>query len=180
MAARYPLVLNNNKLQELQIADELATDSITTGSSSTAGTITGDWSLSSGSKLQSTFADLAEWYRADTAYPAGTVLVFGGNAEVTTTTIFGDSRVAGVVSTDPAFILNKDLQSEFNALIALQGRVFCKVVGRVQKGDLLTTAGTAGHAAKVIDAKVGTIVGKALEDKDTSQAGLIEISVGRS
>jgi hypothetical protein len=180
MAAKYPLVLNGSNVQELQSADDLATTSITTGSSSTAGTITGDWSLSSGSKLQSTYADLAEWYRADATYSAGTVLVFGGSAEVTTTTTFGDSRVAGVVSSDPAFVLNKNFESANSALIALQGRVFCKVVGRIQKGDLLTTAGTAGHAVKAINPVIGTIIGKALADKDSSESGMIEISVGRT
>jgi hypothetical protein len=180
MAAKYPLVLNGSSVQELQSADDLATTSITAGSNSTAGTITGNWSLSSGSKLQSTYADLAEWYRADATYTEGTVLVFGGSSEVTTTTTFGDTRVAGVVSTEPAFVLNKNIEGSHSALIALQGRVFCKVVGRVQKGDLLTTAGAAGHAAKAIDPKVGTIIGKALTDKDSPEAGMIEISVGRT
>ena len=180
MTARYPLVLNGNNIQELQSADDLATTSITTGASSTSGTITGNWSLSAGSKLQSTYADLAEWYSDDKNYSEGTVLVFGGSAEVTTTTTFGDSKVAGVVSSKPAFILNKDFENGVSALIALQGRVFCKIVGRVQKGDLLTTAGVAGHAAKAIDPKVGAIIGKALADKDSIEAGMIEISVGRT
>ena len=179
MTARYPLVLNGSNVQELQSADDLATTSITTGSSSTAGTITGNWSLSAGSKLQSTYADLAEYYAADKEYAVGTVLVFGGDAEVTTTTIFGDTRLAGVVSENPAYTMNSAL-SGTRANIALQGRVLCKVVGRVQKGDLLTTAGVAGHAAKAIDPKVGAIVGKVLTNKDTVEAGLVEISVGRT
>jgi len=179
MAAKYPLVLNGSNVQELQSADDLATTSITTGNSSTAGTITGNWSLSAGSKLQSTYADLAEYYAADKEYAVGTVLVFGGDAEVTTTTTFGDTRLAGVVSENPAYTMNSAL-SGTRANIALQGRVFCKVVGRVKKGDLLTTAGVAGHAAKAIDAKVGTIIGKALADKDSIEAGMIEVSVGRT
>jgi hypothetical protein len=180
MAARYPLVLNGTSIQELQAADALATTSITTGAATTAGTITGNWSLSASSKLQSTYADLAEYYAADKEYAAGTVLVFGGDAEVTTTTTFGDSRVAGVVSENPAFILNKDFEGTHGALIALQGRVFCKVVGRVKKGDLLTTAGVAGHAVKAINPAIGTIIGKALANKESTEADLIEISVGRT
>jgi hypothetical protein len=179
MTARYPLVLNGSNVQELQSADDLATTSITTGSSSTAGTITGNWSLSSGSKLQATYADLAEYYAADKEYAVGTVLVFGGDAEVTTTTIFGDTRLAGVVSENPAYTMNSAL-SGTRANIALQGRVLCKVVGRVQKGDLLTTAGVSGHAVKAIDAKVGAVIGKALSNKDSIEAGMIEISVGRT
>lgn len=179
MAAKYPLVLSGTNIEELQTSDDLATTSITTGSNSTAGTITGNWSLSSGSKLQATYADLAEYYAADKEYAVGTVLVFGGDAEVTTTTTFGDTRLAGVVSENPAYTMNSAL-SGTRANIALQGRVPCKVVGRVQKGDLLTTAGVAGHAAKAIDPKVGAIVGKALENKDSVEAGLVEVSVGRT
>jgi hypothetical protein len=179
MTARYPLVLNGSNIQELQSADDLATTSITTGSSSTAGTITGNWTLSVGSKLQSTYADLSEYYTSDKEYAVGTVLVFGGDAEVTTTTTFGDTRLAGVVSENPAYVMNSGLGGT-RAGIALQGRVLCKVVGRVQKGDLLTTAGVAEHAAKAIEPKVGTIIGKALVNKDTVEAGLIEVSVGRT
>jgi hypothetical protein len=157
----------------------VTTTAITTGNSSTAGTITGDWSLASGSKLQSTYADLAEYYTSDKDYEVGTVLIFGGNAETTITNTFGDTRLAGVVSKNPAYVMNTDLLGP-RACIALQGRVFCKVVGRIKKGDLLTTAGVAGHAAKAIDPKIGAIIGKALMDKDSIEAGMIEISVGRT
>ena len=154
---------------------------LSTGAAATAGTITGNWSLSANSRLQATYAaDLAEWYTSDKVYEPGTVLVFGGDAETTTTNIFGDTRVAGVVSTDPAYTMNSHLQEKGTAVcIALQGRVPCKVVGRVKKGDLLTTSGIPGHATKAIDPKVGTIIGKALEDKDASEAGVIEVAVGR-
>jgi hypothetical protein len=133
----------------------------------------------SGVSTEAKYADLAEYYTSDKNYEPGTVLVFGGVSETTTTTIFGDTRLAGVVSENPAHVMNNDLDG-VRACIALQGRVFCKVVGRVKKGDLLTTAGVAGHAAKAIDPKVGTIIGKALMDKDSVEAGLIEISVGRT
>ena len=160
-------------------ASTITTTNLTTGDADTEGTITGTWSLSSDSKLQATYADLAEYYSSDKIYEPGTVLIFGGSAETTTTNIFGDTRLAGVVSEKPAYVMNNEL-SGTRACIALQGRVFCKVVGRVKKGDLLTTAGVVGHAAKAIDPKVGTIIGKALMDKDSIEAGLIEISVGRT
>jgi hypothetical protein len=104
--------------------------------------------------------------------------VFGGDAEVTTTDTFGDARLAGVVSTNAAYAMNNDLAGT-RSLVALQGRVPCKVVGQVKKGDMLTTAGIPGHAAKAMDPRVGTIIGKALEDKDYSEAGVIEVAVGR-
>ena len=134
--------------------------------------------LFQGTATAARFADLAEYYTSDREYDPGTVLVFGGSEETTTTTIFGDARLAGVVSTDPGFIMNSELQGT-RACIALQGRVPCKVVGRVKKGDLLTTSAIPGHAAKAIDPKIGTIIGKALEDKDYTEAGIIEVAVGR-
>ena len=132
----------------------------------------------SGVATSAQFADLAEYYTADQEYAPGTVLIFGGVAETTTTNTFGDARVAGVVSTDPGFIMNEKLQG-IRVCLALQGRVPCKVVGKVKKGDMLTTAGVVGHAAKAMDPKVGTIIGKALEDKDYTEAGVIEVAVGR-
>ncbi len=127
---------------------------------------------------QARFADLAEYYTADKEYEPGTVLIFGGTAETTTTNVFGDARLAGVVSTAPGYSMNAELAGT-RALVALQGRVPCKVVGRVKKGDMLTTAGIVGHAAKAIDPRVGTIIGKALEDKDYTEMGVIEVAVGR-
>ena len=152
-----------------------------TGSSNTATpvTILGQWELGANATLQATFADLAEFYTSDQEYEPGTVLVFGGTAETTTTTTFGDTRLAGVVSTEPGFMMNGELKGT-RVCLALQGRVPCKVVGRVKKGDMLTTAGIVGHAAKAIDPRVGTIIGKALQDKDYSEAGVIEVAVGRA
>ncbi len=151
-----------------------------TGSSSasTPVTLTGQFALGANSTMQATFADLAEFYSSDQEYEPGTVLVFGGTAETTTTNIFGDARLAGVVSTDPGFKMNGELKGT-RVCLALQGRVPCKVVGRVKKGDMLTTAAIPGHAAKAIDPRVGTIIGKALQDKDYTEAGVIEVAVGR-
>jgi hypothetical protein len=122
---------------------------------------------------------LAEWYTADTEYEPGTVLVFGGDAEVTTTDTINDTRCAGVVTTNPAYVLNGDV-SGTKACLALVGRVPCKVVGRVKKGDILTTSATPGYAVRATTPTLGAIVGKALQDKDYGEAGVIEIAVGRA
>ena len=144
------------------------------------GTISGVWSLTgTGSSLQATYSDLAEWYTADAEYEPGTVLVFGGDAETTTTTTINDTRCAGVVTTDPAYIMNSELTGT-KACLALAGRVPCKVVGRVKKGDILTTSATPGYAVRATTPTLGAIVGKALEDKDYGEAGVIEIAVGRA
>jgi hypothetical protein len=141
--------------------------------------VQGTWSLDTGAKFQATYADLAEYYEGDQDYEPGTVLVFGGDKEVTTTTVINDTRMAGVVTTNPAYVMNKE-QAGIKVCIALAGRVPCKVVGRVKKGDMLTTSATPGYAVKAMTPTLGAIIGKALEDKDYGEAGVIEIAVGRA
>jgi len=158
---------------------------LTTGGNTTSGTITGRWTLTgtspNESRLQATYsADLAEYYEGDKEYDVGTVLVFGGDKEVTTSNIKGDTRVAGVVSNTAAFVMY-DACPGFKNLVALQGRVPCRVAGKIKKGDLLITSSIAGVAiAAVGDVKVGTVVGKALQNYDSDHIGTIEIAVGRT
>ena len=156
----------------------LKSTTLTTGADTTAGTIRGYWSLVGGSRLQATYADIAEYYEGDKEYEPGTVLVFGGDKEVTTTTQMNDTRSAGVVTTDPAYVMNSE-QTGIKICIALAGRVPCKVVGRVKKGDLLTTSATPGYAVKATTPTLGAIIGKAIEDKDYGEAGVIQVAVGR-
>jgi hypothetical protein len=154
----------------------LKSKTLTTGSSVTAGTITGAWGING--TLAATYSDLAEFYEGDQEYEPGTVLIFGGDKEVTTTTTMNDTRSAGVVTTDPAYIMNKD-QKGIKVCIALAGRIPCKVIGRVKKGDLLTTSATPGYAVRASTPTLGAIIGKALEDKDYGEAGVIQVAVGR-
>jgi hypothetical protein len=151
---------------------------ITSGSNATAGTITGDWTLTSGSTFQATYADLAEYYEGDKEYEAGTVLVFGGDKEVTTITEKGSRRVAGVVSTNPAYTMNAECPG-IKICVALQGRVPVKVLGQVRKGDLLVSSAIEGHAIVDNDPKVGTVIGKAVADKLDETRGIVEAVVGR-
>ena len=104
--------------------------------------------------------------------------MFGGDKEVTTTSIKDDTRAAGVVTTNPAYVMNQE-QTGIKVCIALAGRVPCKVVGRVKKGDMLTTSATPGYAVRAIDPKLGSIIGKALEDKEYGEAGVIQVAIGR-
>ena len=124
------------------------------------------------------YADLAELYTADAEYEPGTVVEFGGAAEVTLSSKAGSTRVAGVVSTNPSYIMNSTLQSEHVAVVALQGRVPCKVIGPVSKGDMMVAAG-GGYAKVDNNAKAGTIIGKALEVLHNPH-GIIEVVVGRN
>jgi hypothetical protein len=122
------------------------------------------------------YADLAEKYTADAEYAPGTVVVFGGTAEVTVDAEDGDTKVAGVVSTNPSYIMNSGLESEHVATVALTGRVPTMVVGSVKKGDLMVAAGL-GRARAEADPRVGSVIGKALEDSEGDAT--IEVVVGR-
>lgn len=93
------------------------------------------------------YADLAEKYTADAEYTPGTVVIFGGTAEITTTTQFADVRVAGAISTDPAYLMNSGSDG---LSVALRGRIPVNVIGPVNKGDLLVTASNnPGYAVSV-------------------------------
>ena len=153
----------------------LITTNISTGANTTVGNITGNWQLTTGSRMQATYADLAEYYEADILYEAGTVLEFGGEKEVT---IAEDAttRVAGVVSTNPAYVMNSSCPG-YAVPIALQGRVPVKVRGKVQKGDLMVSGGN-GYARPWNHATPGMVIGKAIANFEGSD-GVIEIAVGR-
>ena len=157
------------------LASYVQTGNITTGAFNTAGTITGNFTLTAGSRLQATYADLAEYYEADQPYEPGTVLEFGGEKEVTLATD-ETRRVAGVVTTDPAYIMNAGCPGHAVA-IALQGRVPVKVRGNIKKGDMMISGGS-GFARPTHDPKIGTVIGKALVDFNGAE-GVIEIAIGR-
>jgi hypothetical protein len=123
------------------------------------------------------YADLAEKYTADAEYAPGTVVVFGGDKEVTVTSTDADRAVAGVVSTNPSYIMNAGLEAEHVATVALTGRVPTRVTGSVRKGDLMVSAGN-GIARAEQDPRVGTVIGKALENHEGTE-GVIEVVVGR-
>ena len=127
------------------------------------------------------YADLAEMYTTDAEYEPGTVLVFGGNQEVTTSTVTHDHRVAGVVSTNPAHIMNAGLQGEHTVEVALVGRVPVSVIGNISAGDRVVTSNRAG-VAEALDMtryQPGVIIGKALQSYSGNGVGVIEVVVGR-
>ena len=153
---------------------------ISAGTESTDATVTGRWTLVGTSRWQSTYAaDLAEYYEGDREYEVGTVLIFGGDREVTISSSYQDKRVAGVVSDTAAYSMYGACPG-FKNQIALQGRVPCKVKGIISKGDLLVTSDVAGVAMAARDPQAGTIIGKAIENHDSDSIGTIVISVGRT
>ena len=129
-----------------------------------------------GTATSAQYADLAERYTSDTIYEPGTVVSFGGDAEVTMSTESMDSRIAGVVSTNPGFLMNDGLEGT-NVAVALTGRVPVKVTGTIRKGDMLVSAGE-GYAKAEANPRLGSVIGKALEDFN-GVSGIIEVVVGR-
>jgi hypothetical protein len=135
-----------------------------------------------GTATAAEYADVAERYEADAVYEPGDVVCFGGEFEITASTVRGDHRVAGVISTNPAYMMNADAGPDVtHPYVALLGRVPCKVVGTVKKGDILITSDVFGHAvvAGPEDLLCGRVVGKALANKSDSAAGVVEVVVGR-
>ena len=126
---------------------------------------------------QAQYADLAERYEADADYEPGTVLIIGGESEVTISDEPGSYKVVGVVSTDPAYLMN----SEGNGIpVALRGRVPCKVTGNVNKGDVIISGDTPGHGMVAADPQNLSplqIIGRSLSSKLDAGPGIVEIIV---
>jgi hypothetical protein len=158
---------------ELTLTNLRATTANGTGSK-----VYGTWTLAAGATFQATFADLAERYAADADYAAGTVLVIGGNQEVTVTTQRADTAKAGIVSTNPAYTLNAGAGNDStHPYIALAGRVPCMVIGPIEKGDLLVTSSRPGFAESAQDGDSPTaVLGRALASFD-GEEGVIEVKV---
>jgi hypothetical protein len=124
------------------------------------------------------YADLAERYAADRPYEVGTVLVIGGEKEVTTTEVKANTAVIGIVSKNPAYMMNSDAgNDETHPFIALKGRVLCKICGGVEKGDLLVTSSVPGYAAAWSHGdSPNAVIGKALGSQSEG-FGVIEVLV---
>ena len=136
--------------------------------------------LFSGTATTARYADLAENYLADAKYVEGTVLVLGGAQEITISSTTHAPEVVGIVSTNPAHLMNSELTGEHVVAVALTGRVPCRVTGKIKKGDRLVASHIAGVACAYDKAlyEPGCIIGKALEDFD-GEEGVIEVVVGR-
>jgi hypothetical protein len=146
----------------------------TDGLITATGNVIGSYFVGTATSAQ--YADIAENYTADAAYAPGTVLEFGGSAEVT---VAADdtTRVAGIVSTTPAHLMNSMLTGEHIVAVALLGRVPCRVRGTIAKGDMLVSGGD-GYARAKQNPIMGTVIGKALE-ASTGDHSIIEVVVGR-
>ena len=190
MTVRYPLVLNGSAVQELQEGDSLAGTAETSDKLKVAG-VDRSASVTSvantipvrdasadifanvfqGVALSSKYADVAEKYIGDAEYDEGTVVVFGGSDEITVTTTYADTRVAGAISLYPGYIMNSHSEGQS---VALRGKVPVKVMGIVNKGDLLVTAELAGFAIVATgEFSANAVFAKSLENKDNTGPGTV-------
>lgn len=164
----------------LSVNSANAADAIINGAGNGVGNIgssTGYFNTIFAKATSAQYADLAEVYVADADYAPGTVLSFGGANEVTLCTTSSDIRVAGVVSTNPAHVMNSACEGDHLATIALVGQVPTLVVGDVNKGDMMISAGN-GRAKACTTPALGTVIGKAL-DSFSGDEGVVRVVVGR-
>ena len=126
-----------------------------------------------GTATSAQYADLAEKYETAEELDAGTVVCFGGEKEVEACKIPLCHKVAGVISTDPAYMMNSNGEGQY---VALTGRVPCKVTGKIEKGDLIVTSDVEGHGMADNNAGPGRIIGKAVGSNEEGEA-VIEVLV---
>ena len=168
-----------NTMGTLTIAGTLTSKDIVpdTNASYDIGSLSKKYNIVHAKATSAQYADLAEIYESDSEYEVGTVVIFGGDKEITVSSMGADPRVAGVISENPAYLMNSEATGQ---AVALQGKVPCKVVGVINKGDMLVTHSQhPGVGRKGNDPQVGTVIGKALQEYNSTEIGTINIVVGR-
>jgi hypothetical protein len=152
---------------------------VTTGANTTAGTLTGNWTLSAGSRMQATYADLAERFAADEEYAPGTVVQLGGDKEITAVQYELSDDIFGVISDTAAYLMNSGAgDDKTHPPVAVSGRVQVKVTGKIAKGQRLVSAGEGiARGANLGEASAFNTIGRALADKTTDDLGFVEAIV---
>lgn len=161
-------------LSNVAVTDSLQTTVLTTGGALVAGTVEGTWTLTAGSTFEATYADLAERFTSDADYEPGTVVKLGGDSEITMCTDTMCTEILGVISENPAYVMN----AGGGLPVALQGRTPVKLMGSVEKGQRLVSAGQPGFAMALKDDKYydpRTIIGRALTHSDS---GMVVAVIG--
>ena len=132
-----------------------------------------------GGSLTAQYADLAERFETDTAYPAGTVVSLGGAKEITAAADDLSDEVFGVISTRAGFMMNDGAgNNATHPPVAMSGRVPVRVIGTVRRGDRLVSAGNGlARAASKSEMTAFNVIGRALENKNTQDEGTIEAVV---
>ena len=133
-----------------------------------------------GTATAALYSDLAERYESDTCISSGNIVCLGGEKEITLSRKKGDTDVFGVVSTNPAIMMNSGAGTDdTHPYVAFSGRVPVRVIGKVTKGQRLMASDVIG-VAEAWDESFGVlaIIGRALESKSTIDVELIEVVVG--
>ena len=132
-----------------------------------------------GQATSALYADLAERYAADMELESGTVVIFGGEAEITESYFEFDTAVAGVISTNPAYMMNSEVGSDTtHPYVALRGKVPCKVIGPIKKGDLIVTSDIHGYGKSAGKHSIAyTVFARALEDNNDNEKIIIMVSI---
>ena len=154
----------------LRVGSEFRTSSVSASNNTVAvrdatGNIAAN--LFQGTATTARYADLAEKYStAEELAPGTVVCVSKGEAEVEP--VKSGCVAIGVVSTDPALMMNSEADGQY---IGLKGRLPVRVVGSVNKGDAVyvNNNGCAGTAING-----GSLVGIALEGSSDEGEKLIE------
>jgi hypothetical protein len=142
-------------------------------------TINGSTGVISGNQINANYADVAERFHADATLDAGTVVELGGTAEITKVTSDLSDKVFGVISTRAAYLMNSQAGTDAtHPPVAMTGRVPVKVIGQVNKGDRLVSAGDGmARAAQAGEATAFNVIGRALTNKVGTDEGTVEAIV---
>jgi len=149
------------------------------GVPTTALTIYGANGTVAGNQVNANYADVAERFAADEVYEAGTVVELGGDHEITKVSGDLSDKVFGVISTRAAYLMNSAAGSdETHPPVAMTGRVPVKVVGIINKGDRLVSAGNGfARAAQAGEATAFNVIGRSLTSKLDEAEGTVEAIV---
>jgi len=142
---------------------------VTTTFDATGAALTGTWAA--------TYSDLAECYESDFLYDPGTVVKLGGDNEITMTDIDTDWDAFGIISADPAYVLNSGKDGLYLP-VTLVGRVPCMVIGPVKRFQRLVAI--KGGYARAVGAKIAynlPVIGRAMESNDSNDVKLVEVAV---
>ena len=143
------------------------------------GSTTAWWNNIYGTAVHAQYADLAERFQSDGVYTPGTVMEIGGVNEVTQVVNDLSENVFGVISTDPAYLMNGSAGNDQNyPPIALSGRVPVRVTGVINKGDRLVSAGNGlARSGKPSELTPRNVIGRSLIDKIDDGVGVVEAIV---
>jgi hypothetical protein len=143
------------------------------------GSVGAPFNLVFATATQAEYADVAERFHADTELSPGTVVELGGSAEITQVTSDLSENVFGVISTRAAYLMNSAAGSNAtHPPVAMTGRVPVRVVGQVNKGDRLVSAGNGlARSAQPGEATAFNVIGRALANKSDSAVGTVEAIV---